>query len=245
MAEEESLPGGFIHEVVRVGETVRRPQPERADYVNDLLQHLERLGWPGAPRYLGVDDAGRQMLSYVDGHVAWERAQPPAVWSRPSLERVAKLVRQFHDLTAGSRFAGDQEVACHNDLSPKNTVYRDSGEGLRPVAFLDWDIAAPGRRIHDVAHVCWQYLDLGPGRNPSAAGELIRLVSDSYGLRERADLVETIRWWQVRCWGGIEDGAAAGDPAMERLRADGVVEKIRAAYEWVTKHRDTLDAALA
>ncbi len=36
------------------------------------------------------------------------------------------------------------------------------GDGLRPFAFIDWDIAAPGSRIHDVAHVCWQYVVLGP-----------------------------------------------------------------------------------
>jgi hypothetical protein len=30
------------------------------------------------------------------------------------------------------------------------------------VALIDWDIAAPGRRIHDIAHVCWQYAGLGP-----------------------------------------------------------------------------------
>jgi aminoglycoside phosphotransferase (APT) family kinase protein len=70
---------------------------------------------------------------------------------------VAELVRQFHDLTAGTLLADGQEVVCHNDLSPKNTVYRDLGRGLRPVAFLDWDLAAPGRRLHDVAHLCWQY----------------------------------------------------------------------------------------
>jgi len=58
---------------------------------------------------------------------------------------------------------------CHNDLAPNNTVYSrngagpgDGGAGLRPVAFIDWDLAGPGRRIHDVAHVCWQYLGLGP-----------------------------------------------------------------------------------
>lgn len=49
----------------------------------------------------------------------------------------AGLVREFHDLTAGSTLAGDAEVVCHNDLSPKNTVYRDPGTGLRPVAFID------------------------------------------------------------------------------------------------------------
>ncbi len=67
------------------------------------------------------------------------------------------MVREFHDLTAGTPLARGAEVVCHNDLSPKNTVYRgDDGAVLMPAAFLDWDLAAPGERIHDVAHVCWQ-----------------------------------------------------------------------------------------
>ena len=41
-------------------------------------------------------------------------------------------------------------------------MYRSGGMRLRPTAFIDWDIAAPRMRIHDVAHVCWQYLGLGP-----------------------------------------------------------------------------------
>ncbi|WEB45065.1 phosphotransferase [Streptomyces yunnanensis] len=65
-------------------------------------------------------------------------------------------------LTAGTALAGSHEVVCHNDLSPKNTVYRPVDGALRPVAFIDWDLAAPGARIHEVAHVCGQYLRLGP-----------------------------------------------------------------------------------
>ena len=99
------------------------------------------------------------MLEYLDGHVAWQPVQPPDVVSPESLVMAAQLVRQLHDLTAGSRLAGSEQVVCHNDLSPKNTVYRDLGRGLRPVALLDWDLAAPGPRINDVAHMCWQYLD--------------------------------------------------------------------------------------
>lgn len=243
---EDPLPGGTTRDVVRVGDTVRRAVPARHDYVVSVLRHFERVGWPGSPRFVGVDAQGRQILTYLDGHVAWEAAQSPDVWSRASLERVATLVRQFHDLTAGTHLAGDQEVVCHNDLSPTNTVYRDSGFGLRPVAFLDWDEAAPGRRVHDVAQLCWQYLDLGPRRtSPVGVANLIRFVCDAYGLRERGELIETIRWSQVRRWGGIEDAATAGDPVMVRLREDGAAEKVKAAYEWVTQHRDTLEAALS
>jgi hypothetical protein len=52
--------------------------------------------------------------------------------------------------------------SCATTICRRNTVYRDVGDGLRPFAFIDWDIAAPGSRIHDVAHVCWQYVVLGP-----------------------------------------------------------------------------------
>jgi Ser/Thr protein kinase RdoA (MazF antagonist) len=125
--------------------------PTRADYVHDVLRLLARHDWPAAPRYLGADEEGRQTLTYLEGHVASAPAQPPAVWSEDSLSRVAKLVRQFHDLTAGTPLADDGEVVCHNDLSPRTTVYRDDGSGLRPYAFIGWEFAGPGRRIHDVA----------------------------------------------------------------------------------------------
>jgi hypothetical protein len=229
--QEQRLPGGFVNEVVRVGDTVRRTAASA--FVHRVLEHLD--GWPGAPRLLGVDARGREVLEFLDGHVAWEREQPAAVTSDESLARVAGLVREFHDRTAG--LAGGEEVVCHNDLSPKNTVYRVLGEELRPVAFIDWDNAAPGRRVHDVAHVCWTYLGLGPGIEVVAAARGIQLISDAYGLAARSTLVDTILWWQDRCWRGI---VADPGPAGERLRAAGVVEEVRAAYDWVAEHRGRL-----
>ncbi|MEV4002320.1 phosphotransferase [Actinomadura sp. NPDC049753] len=135
-----------------------------------------------------------------------------------------------------------REVACHNDLSPKNTVYRELGAGLRPVAFIDWDLAAPGRRIHDVAHVCWQYVRLGPGvSDVGEAARRVRLVCDAYGLVDRSELVDVILWWQDRCWRGIAAVAEAGDPAMDRLRGAGVVGEVQAAYRWLISTAVSLD----
>ncbi|MEU9456254.1 phosphotransferase [Streptomyces sp. NPDC048277] len=245
MPESLSLPGGFVNAVVRVGETVRRPASARTKFVGDLLGLFEAGGWSGAPRYLGVDDEGREVLSYLEGHVAWERRQPAAVSSDESLVRVARLVREFHDLTAGTMLAGDQEVVCHNDLAPRNTVYLLSGGGLRPAAFIDWDLAAPGARIHDIAHVCWQYLGLGPAvTDVGEAVRRMRLVVDSYGLVDRRPLVSTILWWQERCWRGIEAQADAGDAAMARLRDTGVVRQVQMAYRWVCDHRGALERSL-
>ena len=242
---EQPLPGGYVTAVVRSGDTVRRTPPADPEFVRALLRWFERCGWDGAPRFLGVDERGREVLSFIDGHVAWEPVQPPSVGSDASLARMARRVREFHDLTAGTALAAGGEVVCHNDLSPRNTVYRDNGTGLVPAAFIDWDIAAAGDRIHDIAHVCWQYLYLGPDvPDPAAASGRIRLICDSYGLRDRGALVETILWRQDQCWRGIEAKVAAGDPAMIRLRDSGAVRAVRAAFDWVTSHRAELGAQL-
>jgi Phosphotransferase enzyme family len=244
--DERSLPGGLVTAVVRVGDTVRRGQPEDPAFVHAVLRWFEQCDWRGAPTFLGTDEQGREVLSFIDGYVAWARAQPPSVTSDASLSGVARLVREFHDLTAGTPLAAGAEVICHNDLSPRNTVYRDSGAGLAPVAFIDWDLAAPGERIHDIAHVCWQYLGLGPGAgDPAAAGRRMRLICAAYGLPDRAGLLETILWWQDRCYRGIDAKAAGGDPAMTRLRDGGALRSVRDAYEWVASHRRELAAQLA
>lgn len=241
---EQLLPGGFVNRVVRDGDTVRRNPGDRAEFVHQLLGHFEQRGWTGAPRLVGVDEQGREVLTFLDGYVAWQ-SSTDGVSSAESLAEVARLVRQFHDLTAGTPLAGDQEVVCHNDLSPRNTVYRDGGQGLRPVAFIDWDIAAPGARLHDVAHMCWQYLELGPTvDDPVAASHGVRLMCDAYGLADRSQVVATILWWQDRCWRGIDAGVRAGDPAMARLREAGAVSSVRAAYDWVLAHRAEFEAAL-
>jgi Ser/Thr protein kinase RdoA (MazF antagonist) len=227
--------------VHRVGDTVRRTPPERADFVHALLDHLDERGWAGAPRYLGTDDLGREVLSYVEGHVPLTPPERAALATPDTVLAVGEPLRELHDLTAGSALAGDREVVCHNDLSPKNTVYRDG----RPVAFLDWDLAAPGDRIADVAHCCWQFPELGPQlSDPAAAGRLVRAVADGYRLADRGPLVDRILRWQQDCWLGITAGIAAGDPRFGRLRDADAVRHVRAEQRWTQAHRAALYSAL-
>ena len=109
------------------------------------------------------------------------------------------------------------------------------------MAFLDWDLAGPGRRTEDVAHVCWQWLDLGPGvPDVQEAARRIGLIADAYGLVERGDLIPAILWWQDRCWRGIETAAVDGDPAMQRLVSDKVPDQIRQSYAWTVAHQHEL-----
>jgi hypothetical protein len=129
--------------VVKVGETIRRPPTPNVGFVRALLRHLEAVGFEGAPRYLGSDESDREMYSYIPGMVPADLGEH----DDKTLENAARLIRAYHDATA-PLFATPSaqkvcmEVACHNDLSPCNTVFRDG----RPVAFIDFDAAAPGSR---------------------------------------------------------------------------------------------------
>ena len=71
-----------------------------------------------------------------------------------------------------------------------------------------------------------------------------KLICDAYGLSDRSGLLDAILWWQDRCWRGIEARAAAGDPAMTRLRDSGAARAVRGAFNWVTSHRAELAAPL-
>ena len=55
--------------------------------------------------------------------------------------------------------------------------------------------------------------------------------------------MDVIVWWQDRSWRGIQAGADAGDPAMVRLRDDGAVREVQAAFEWVAAHRSELEVS--
>jgi hypothetical protein len=124
--EEIPLTGGMSTPgVVRVGDTVRRPQKPDADYVHALLAHFEQARFEGAPRFLGIDERGRAVFSFVEGF-----APPPHNGFRMDEQAVsagAQLVRSVHDLTEGTEFARGGEVACHPNLSQPNFVFRERG----------------------------------------------------------------------------------------------------------------------
>ena len=227
---ESPLPG-LVSEVVRDGATVRRRIHPGLDvrFGEGVLQHLEAAGFGAAPRFLGYDGLGRQVLSWVEGELR------PGPVSDADLVAVLATVRRFHDLCGGR--------VCHNDLAPRNTVWRPDGG---PV-LIDWDLCGPGRPVEDVAHACWQFCTLGPGEDPERSARRVRLAVDAYGLGagERAVLVDEVRAWQQRCADGIVERAAAGHGPWVTLVERGAVDDVRAAHVWLGDHRAAFDAQLA
>ena len=152
---EQPLVGGAqTVGLVRVGATVRRPASARSDVVQALLRHLEAVGFTGAPRARGYDEQGREVVTFIAGDVP---GAPPYHLSDAQLISATTLIRAFHDASVSSPLRGEQDVVCHGDLGPHNTVFR----GDAAVAIIDWDgDLGPGRRAVDFAQAVWGFADL-------------------------------------------------------------------------------------
>jgi hypothetical protein len=67
-SEGDRLPGGTVTPVVswRHGPRATGPWTHR---VHQLLRHLEAAGFDGAPRLLGIDEHGREVLAFIEREV--------------------------------------------------------------------------------------------------------------------------------------------------------------------------------
>jgi len=94
---EERLVGGRNEGAVRVGATVRRTAGTQTPAVQALLRHLEAVGFTGAPRVLGLDGRGREVLSHLDGlTVGDSRPWPSWAHSDAALGAAGRWLRDFH-----------------------------------------------------------------------------------------------------------------------------------------------------
>jgi tRNA A-37 threonylcarbamoyl transferase component Bud32 len=186
--EELVLDGGAqTHGVVRVDETVRRPLHPRSEYVHAVLAHLQAVGFDRAPRVLGIDERGREVLSYIGGDVV---ADAPAFLSDARLISATRLIRDFHDATMGTLLAGDGEVVCHGDLGSHNIVF----DGERAVGLIDWDEGVgPGLRLVDFAHAVWCCADVCEEEvEVSEQARKMRLMCRVYGWEDIAVVADEI-----------------------------------------------------
>jgi aminoglycoside phosphotransferase (APT) family kinase protein len=212
--------------VVRVGDTIRRP-PE-PPHVVELLQWFERVDFDGAPRFLGLDEQGREILSFVEG----EPAFAPVPSSDEVVVAIGRLLRRAHDAQAG------RELLIHADLFWTNVVFRD---GL-PTALIDWELARPGSRVIEVALAAtyWAGIRIDEqlrewGIPLERRGERLRLLCDAYGLEdvERVRVLdELIAYRRER----IEQGLWRGTTPIEVIEAN---------YRWTLEQRAELATFLA
>ncbi len=124
--------------VVRVGDTVRRPIRPQSEAVALFLRHLEAVGFEGAPRHLGADDRGREVLTWIEGDVG---VPPFPAWvaDEQLLLGVARLQRALHQaastfVAAARRHLGSGEPARARAVGhrlPQRPLRRERGRQER------------------------------------------------------------------------------------------------------------------
>jgi hypothetical protein len=256
---EVLLVGGIANRgrVVRVGDTVRRPQRATSPATHALLHHLADVGFSGAPRFLGVDEQGREVLSYVPG-TAITPPYPAWALTDEALVSVALLLRRYHEAVSTfaasphawpasppAPFAG--EVVSHNDPNLDNVVF----SGGRAVALIDFDLASPGSRVWDVACAARLWAPLRPERyiddaRRGLALDRFRLFVDSYGLTDadREELVTAVRLNHEWSYAIIGTAAAHGHDGFTDYWAGGAMQRAADTREWYVDNSDLLHEAL-
>lgn len=176
---------------------MRRVAHSGSATIQSFLRHLREAGLRTVPQPLSLDNQFEE-LSYLPGRCFSPLEPRTAVaWHDNTLRQLGQIARSFHDVSAvflrqvdGDWFpfaeaCDEPEVVCHNDLGPWNAPITDEGM----ISIIDWEMASPGRKIWDVAHVAWNWI---PCYSPEERHRLgyvgswafdtrLKVLLDSYG----------------------------------------------------------------
>jgi hypothetical protein len=199
---EERLDGGNLGGAVRAGDTVRRPAGPWTPAVHALLAHLAAKGFTGAPRPLGFDEQGREVLTFLEGETVGSSKPWPA-WTHAddTLDQVARWMRGYHRAVA-------------DFVPPPGAVWREGG-AWSPGLIIGHNDTAP-------------YVVAAEGFTDFAARprRLDRFLR-AYGWPETtASFLAVVRARVKAHAAGIRSRAAAGDAVFARLLHQGVADDL-------------------
>jgi hypothetical protein len=262
-ADEVVLQGGVANAgaVVRVGQHVLRPSNPHTTQIHAALTALASGGFDGTPVPIGVDPDGRERLEFIDGDVAVPPF-PSWVQSDEALTSIAALLTRFHRATAQLDLPADgwsDEMTdplggttwCHNDVCLENVVFRDG----RAVALLDFDFAAPGRPVHDLAQMARMCVPIDDDLSAQRLGwtdaerpRRLRLVADAAGLEPdgRHDLLAALDEAVARGGEFVRRRVEAGDENFVAMwNQMGGTERYDRRRRWWAQTRPSFARALA
>lgn len=245
---EETLFGGLEESrVFRVGAKVHRPAGAWTPTIHALLRHLEAKGFP-APRALGYDDQGREIVGFIEGRASnWP--WPPALLEPRGVRQVGALLAAYHAAVAGftpprpalwRHGPGEPapgEIVLHGDFGPYNLIWR--GEKLFGV--INWDLARPGRPIEEAAFAAFKcaplqgedaVAPLGFAAPPDRRTRL-EAFAEAYGAFSAGELVAVAIEVCAADIGRMQDlGHRGVEPWCAWLRR-GLLERTRADIDWL------------
>lgn len=262
VVNDKALDGGMTNAgaVVRSGQHVLRPASPYTASIHAFLRAIRLAGFEGAPLPVGIDPDGRERLEFIDGDVP---LAPYPAWSQSgtALVSIARLLRRLHDAArqfdpsslewpADLADPAGGPLVCHNDIELSNIVFRD---GIA-VGFIDFEFAAPGRHVYDVAQFARLCVPIESDFDQARMGwgladrpARLRLIADGYGLDRagRMELLAAIDGALDRIETTIRlsfDGDDADAVAM--LKKTGGIEKYDRRRVWWKRHYEEFTSAL-
>ncbi|GGE61409.1 phosphotransferase enzyme family protein [Priestia taiwanensis] len=254
--KEATLSGGNVSSVYRLGNTVRRELKPNSGNIHILLKHLESKGLNGVPKFLGIDEKGREILSFIEGEAGNYPLQQ-YMWSDEVLKDIAKMLRLYHD--AVSDFPIEEswriidntpqpfEVICHNDFAIYNIIFN----GEKPVGIIDFDFAAPGPRTWDIAYTLYTCVPLSrlyhtetsevvyydSLKDAERIKQRIILFFDSYGIEgiEKGFLEMVLLRVEGLCK-TMQRKAQEGDMAFQKMMDEGYYDHYQKDLLFIRKH---------
>lgn len=245
--DEEILIGGNASgNVVRVGDTVRKPWLSTTERTVAYMRALRERGidLPG-PR--GRDGQGRLILEYVPGDLAINSGPlDPVV-----LRRIGARVRMIHEASVGLSVpdnwavllpADGPNLLCHNDLATWNLVI--DGERL---VFIDWDGAGPSTRLWDLAYAAISFGQLFASEDPDVAADRLDVFVEGYDADDllRAALPTTMVQRAAAMHTLLTRAHASGWEPWASMYAEGHGEHWKGAAAFIAQHEETWRRALS
>jgi hypothetical protein len=260
--EDQRLAGSMGNggNIIRRGDVVIRPAGPHAEASSALLTALASTSFSApVPSSRAFDDG--LAFSWIEGDVP---VRPFPAWSMKdeALSSAGRLLREYHaviaEVSLPASLSWSDELAdpeggpiiCHNDLCPENVVFRDGNAG----ALLDFDFAAPGRPIWDLAHMARMWCPLRPpdmvadGMRDLDPFHRLGVLARSYGLaaRDRTDFVEAIVASRHVGDRFLRQRLKAGEPAFVQAWAPlGGEQTLDRILLWLTAQRSAMLAAVS
>ncbi|WP_147804723.1 phosphotransferase [Alkalicoccus halolimnae] len=254
--KEEMLAGGNVSNVHRSGDTVRRELKPESPFIHELLKHLETRGIHFTPKFLGIDEQNREVLSFIEGE-AGNYPLKEYMWSNEVLKEIAEKQRSYHEAVKDfpipnewkpmDKTPDNLEVICHNDFAVYNIIFNQG----KPAGIIDFDVAAPGPRLWDIAYTLYTCVPLSrlyyseTGKavyyNSEYDAERIKkrvqLFFASYGIEglEENYLEMVVLRLEGLCT-YMKRKAAEGDEAFQKMIKEGHLDHYINDIAFIRKH---------
>ncbi|NRD80814.1 aminoglycoside phosphotransferase family protein [Bacillus sp. BRMEA1] len=252
---EEMLTGGNVSNVYRSEDTVRRELNLDSPKIHKLLKHLENKGFNYAPKFLGIDEKGREILSFIEGE-AGNYPLKEYMWSDDVLIEIGKILRLYHDSVSDFSFddSGESidntpkqfEVLCHNDFAIYNIIFNYE----RPIGIIDFDVAGPGPRLWDIAYTLYTCIPLSRFylsetgekvyynslQHANHIKQRVKLFFESYGEGIETDYLEMVLLRLEGLCKTITRKASEGEIAFQKMIVEGHLEHYQKDIKFIREH---------